>query len=94
MNYEEEWEEEDEEGEDIGGIWQVVKGRRSSRKPTGQESTENKVKRTYKSRWDELEEGEEGNEGDIMHLGKDQFEWEEVKITIDSGAVDTVGPKK
>jgi len=94
VNYEEEWEEEDEEGEDIGGIWQVVKGRRSSRKPTGQESTENKVKRTYKSRWDELEEGEEGNEGDIMHLGKDQFEWEEVKITIDSGAVDTVGPKK
>ena len=29
-----------------------------------------------------------------MHLGKDQFEWEEVKITIDSGAVDTVGQKE
>ena len=34
------------------------------------------------------------DEGDVMHLGKkDDDEWEEITITIDSGAVGTVGPK-
>ena len=31
--------------------------------------------------------------GDVMHLGREDDEWEEINITIDSGAVDTVGPK-
>ena len=47
-------------------------------------------KRRYSIRWEALEDGEEE---DIMHLGDDHTGWEEVKITIDSGAVDTVGPK-
>ena len=29
-----------------------------------------------------------------MHLGKGDEDWEEIQITIDSGAVDTVGPKE
>ena len=29
-----------------------------------------------------------------MHLSKDHTGWAEVKVTIDSGAVDTVGPKE
>ena len=28
-----------------------------------------------------------------MHVGKEEDAWEEINITIDSGAVDTVGPK-
>jgi hypothetical protein len=37
---------------------------------------------------------EQEEEEDIMHLSNGSTSWEEVKITIDSGAVDTVGPKE
>ena len=32
VNYEEEWMEDDDEGEDIGGIWHVVRGRKATKK--------------------------------------------------------------
>ena len=48
------------------------------------------TKRRYSNRWEALEDDEDE---DIMHLGEDHTGWEEVKITIDSGVVDTVGPK-
>ena len=94
MNYEEEWEEEEEEGEDIGGIWHVVRGGRLPRNRKRQDTTGSTPRRRYKCRWDALEEEEEEDAGDVMQLGSDQLDWEEVKITIDSGAVGTVGPKE
>ena len=36
---------------------------------------------------------EESEQGEILHMGHGEGEWEEVKITVDSGAVDTVGPR-
>ena len=89
MNYEEEWEADEEEGADIGGIWQVVKGRKTARKELGRECMDKTSKRRYSNRWEALEDDEEE---DIMHLREDHTGCEEVKITIDSGAVDTVGP--
>ena len=47
----------------------------------------------YRGIWEDLDAGELG-EGDVMHLGVGDEDWEEIKITIDSGAVGMVGPKK
>ena len=56
MNYEDEWEENEEDGEDIGGIWQVVKGRRMTKREQGQEWTGRTSRRTYENRWEALAE--------------------------------------
>jgi len=77
--------------------WRHLAGsarRKPSRNWTGQDGTGSTHRRMYKCRWDALEEEEEEDAGDVMQLGSDQLDWEEVKITIDSGAVDTVGPKE
>ena len=91
MNYEEEWDRDKDEGADIGGIWQVVRGRNTTRKEYGQTFADKNQRRRYSNRWEALEEEEEE---DIMHLSNDSTGWEEVNITIDSGAVDTVGPRE
>ena len=40
-----------------------------------------------------IHNAEESEQGDILHMGQNEEEWEEVKIKVDSGAVDTVGPR-
>ena len=68
VKYEEEWAEYEEEGADIGGIWQVVKGRKTARKEHGRECGDKTPKRRYNNRWEALEDEEEE---DILHLSKD-----------------------
>ena len=45
--------------------------------------------------WEVLRIHDDGEreQGEILHMGNGEGEWEEVKITVDSGAVDTVGPR-
>ena len=55
-----------------------------------------------KQLWASREEAAQGHIGgiegrrdrgrEVMHVWDDGNDWEDVKITIDSGAVDTVGP--
>ena len=42
----------------------------------------------YRGRCEALDE-EDLDEGDVMHVEKEEDEWDEIKITIDCGAVDT-----
>ena len=96
MQYEEE-EDEEEEGEDIGGIWQVAKGRdtrgSSCKHRNGEMFNGEETKHPqYRGIWEALDE-EDMDEGNAMQLGRGDDEWEEISITIDSGAVDIVGPK-
>ena len=55
MQYEEEWAEGEEEGEDIGGIWQVVSGKKTEKRRKELNWTGKNSRRTFASRWEELE---------------------------------------
>jgi hypothetical protein len=99
---EEDIEEEDDDRQDIGGIWQIAGSRRATRweKSSRQFGKPQSEKITSKGKgkantWEVLRihDDEEGEQGEIFHMGHDEEEWEEVKITVDSGAVDTVGPR-
>jgi hypothetical protein len=106
VEYDEEEEEEEEEeegdGNDIGGIWQIAGSRgttkwgksscqcgkyRCEKRANGREDSVNT--------WEVLRihDDEESEQGEILHMGRGEGDWEEVKITVDSGAVDTVGPR-
>ena len=56
MNYEEEWDDDDDEREDIGGIWQVVRGKKATRKEHRQAYTDKNHGKRYGNRWEALEE--------------------------------------
>ena len=100
---EEEAEEEEEgDGDDIGGIWQIAGSRGTTR--WGKSSCQcrkHQGERRANGRggsvntWEVLRIHDDGEreQGEILHMGNGEGEWEEVKITVDSGAVDTVGPR-
>ena len=96
-------EEEDEgEGNDIGGIWQIAGNRGTTRWgwsscQRGKSQCEKRANRRRGSEntWEVLRiHDDEGSEqGEVLHMGHGEEGWEEVNITVDSGAVDTVGPR-
>ena len=89
-------EEEEEEPRDIGGIWQVTSSRNTGKQsswnlkvPSGKDWSNE-----YRGRRKLLDEVEESNARDIDAINStENGTWEALKITVDSGAVDTVGPK-
>ena len=81
-------EEPEEEEGDLGGIWEICRsGMRRGRKEC------NCRDQRCSGRYRALEEDEEESEGSLDQLGGEEWEgMEEIEITVDSGAVDTVGP--
>ena len=90
---EEEGEEEEDDFRDIRGIWQVSSShKRTSRslKAPGGKGWGSE----YRGKWKPIDEVEESDAGDIDAINPAENEtWEALKIIVDSGAVDTVGPK-
>ena len=92
----EEEEEEEDDSRDAGGTWQVLSSRSTGKRvnrnlkvPSGREWSSE-----YRGRRKPIDEVEESNAGDIDAINPaENGTWEALKITVDSGAVDTVGPK-
>ena len=80
---------------DIGGLWMITTGKKAQRWQKKWEPVSTKDKHNRFQELEPVEEDEDEEcEGDIDNLEFGKWEnMEELRITIDSGAVDTVGPK-
>ena len=88
--------EDEDDSRDIGGIWQVSSGRKAKTQtsmginPSGGKEWNGK----YQGIWTPIEDQEESDAGNINAVDPAEGEVSEaLRITVDSGAVDTVGPK-
>ena len=88
--------EDEDDSRDIGGFWQVSSGRKAKKQtskginPSGGQAWNGK----YQGIWTPIEDQEESDEGNINAVDPAEGEVSEaLRITVDSGAVDTVGPK-
>jgi hypothetical protein len=92
-------EEDHEELRDIGGIWEISTGRKSGRSKvaSGNRAREDRQAK-HRNRWREVAPQEESDDDDAGRIGlvgmrPEETGWEALHITVDSGAVDTVGPQ-
>ena len=78
---------------DIGGLWMITTGKKAQRWQKKWQPVSNNDKPNRFQGLETVDEDEEC-EGDIDNLEFGKWEnMEELRITIDSGAVDTAGPK-
>ena len=92
-------EEYEDDSRDIGAIWQVSSGRKAGKAgkraiKSVDASRGNEWCVGYRGRWSLIERQGESEAGSLNAVDPMESEdWEALRITVDSGAVDRVGPK-